>query len=195
MTISDKKAGNEGEIAYQCISWWRRTISKEPVEDGDTRKRPTAYRATLKRCTSIDDVLVTEAFQQLWLSLPSDIRTPRRMVLVAMLAWLLAAVKQDGPQSIAKAMASTRGPESDSPTVSQIRFQQLVHARTPEEFVSRVRRILAQIGGTVNVASFVKEVEGWYWQSQSKETDIDPTRRQTLKWAMEYYESQPRKFN
>ncbi|MEX2322044.1 MAG: type I-E CRISPR-associated protein Cse2/CasB [Saccharospirillum sp.] len=195
MTINEKTVGNESELANQCITWWRRNISKEPVENGDTRKRPTAYRATLKRCTSIDDVLVTEAFQQLWLSLPSDIRTPRRMVLVAMLAWLLAAVKQDGPQTIAKAMASKRSPESDSPKVSQIRFQQLVHARTPEEFVSRVRRVLAQLGGTVNVASFVKEVEGWYWQSQSKRTEIEPTRRQTLKWAMEYYESQPRKFN
>lgn len=195
MTTNEKTAGTESELAYQCIAWWRRNISKEPAANGDSRKRPTAYRATLKRCTSIDDVLVTEAFQQLWLSLPSDIRTPRRMVLVAILAWLLAAVKQDGPQPIAKAMASKRGPESDSPKVSQIRFQQLVHARTPEEFVSRVRRILAQIGGMVNVASFVREVESWYWQNESKQTEINPTSRQTLKWAMEYYESQPRKFN
>jgi len=195
MTISEKTTSSESELPYQCIAWWRRNISKEPATNGDTRKRPTAYRATLKRCTSIDDVLVTEAFQQLWLSLPSDIRSPRRMVLVAMLAWLLAAVKQDGPQPLAKAMASKRGPESDSPKVSQIRFQQLVHSRTPEEFVSRVRRILSQIGGTVNVSSFVKEVDRWYWQNQSKETEINPTRRQTLKWAMEYYESQPRKFN
>lgn len=195
MTINEQAMENGGAVVRECVNWWRMYIGKEGSGSDEFRKRPTAYRATLKRCTCIDDVLVTEAFQQLWLSLPKDVRTPRRMVLVASLAWLLASVKQNGPHSLAKSMAERRTQASDSPKVSPIRFQQLVHARTPEEFVRRVRRILAQLGGEVHVKSFVKEVENWYWQNQSELTEVNPVHRQTLKWAMEYYESQPRKYN
>lgn len=179
------------DYAGVYVTWWHRLTNSEHCRVKKWPPLPTAHKAVLRRCTSLDEVLLSEPFQNLWLSLPDEKRTQRRMPLVALLAWALAHVRKDSEKGLAQAMAEPKNPESKAPRVTQLRFQQLINARNLEDFNRRLRRILQQIDGAVSVRSFVREIENWYWQSQSDMPEPLPERRQVLKWAMSYYQTIP----
>lgn len=179
------------DLASIYVAWWHRLVGGEGVDT--YQALPRAYAAVLKRCTSLDEVMMTEPFQDLWFALPESARTPNRMVLTAILAAILAHIKKNSDKNLARSMAERASPEGSTPKVSQLRFQQLIKARDYEEFVRRFRRIVMQLGGEVSVASTVRDIENWYWQNRPEHGSVDPKRRQTLKWAMDYYQALPRK--
>lgn len=179
------------EYVGAYVTWWHRLTNSEHCRAKKWQSLPTAHKAVLRRCTSLDEVLLSEPFQSLWLSLPEEKRTQRRMPLVALMAWALAQVKKDSEKGLAKAMAEPKSTDSRSPRVTQFRFQQLITARNLDDFNRRLRRILQQIDGAVSVRSFVREIEQWYWQSQSDLPEPSPERRQVLNWAMTYYQALP----
>lgn len=192
MTAQTEASTEQQEYLGIYGVWWHRLTYSSRCKTEKWMALPTAHKAILRKCKSIDEVLMTEPFQHLWLTLPEAKRTPKRMPLVAMLAWLLANVKTDGEKTLPKAMAERTTADSESPKVSQLRFQQLINAKSPEDFNRRMRRILTQINGTVSVPRFASDVENWYWQTQLS-TPPAPEKRQTLRWAMDYYQALPGK--
>lgn len=184
--------GEHDDYTGAYVAWWHRLVNSDHCKTQKWNHLPTAHKAILKRCKSIDDVLLSEPFQHLWLSLPEGKRTPKRMPLVALLAWSLAQVKKDRDTGLAKAMAESKGTDSQAPKVTQVRFQQLINAKGIEDFNRRLRRILQQIDGAVSVRKLVREIENWYWQTQLDLPELRPEKRQVMQWAMAYYQTLPR---
>lgn len=179
------------DLTRLCLSWWHRLVATDGRDSHSAF--PRAYAAILKRCNSLDEILMTAPFQELWLSLPESKRTPNRMMLSALLVSALANVKTNSEKELAKAMAEPAQADGSMPRVSQLRFQQLIKSRTHEEFSRRLRRIVKQLDNTVSVASLVNDVENWFWQSRHPQKPVKPENRQTLIWAMEYYQALPKK--
>jgi len=168
--------------------WWHRLNNSDLCKQRQWQPLPTAHRAILKRCKSLEDVMLSEPFLALWQMVPEDKRSPHQMELVALIAWTLSFVKQDDSEKkLAKSMAQRAVEASDRPKVSTLRFQQLIKSRDLETFARQLRRVLTLIGGTVSVRDLAWEIERWYWQNRSFTPDTNPAKRQVLRWAMDYY--------
>ncbi|MBU2885471.1 type I-E CRISPR-associated protein Cse2/CasB [Gilvimarinus agarilyticus] len=172
--------------------WWHRLVNSDVCQRNKLQALPTAHKAILKRCNNLDEVMLSEPFQVLWQFMPEEKRSPPYMEVAALIAWVLASVRKDSDAGLAKAMACKAGEGSDRPRVSTLRFQQLIKSRDTAEFARRLRRILHQIDDTVSVQSLAQEVERWYWQSRSAMPEVNPAKRQVLRWAMDYYAAAPK---
>lgn len=171
--------------------WWHRLNNSERCRQEQWQPLPTSHRAMLRRCSNLEQVMLTEAFQQLWLSLPENHRHAGNIELAALIAWTFSAVDKNHSASLAKAMAQRADEGAERPRVSQLRFQQLLAARDVEDFARRLRRVIKQLKGEVDLLSLSREIQNWYWQNISGRQAQRPSDRQVLKWAMDYYESLP----
>lgn len=189
----------------KVLRWWQSlmlsqseiTTLNESLKDQGERPisvAPTIYKAQLKRCNSIDDAMMTEGFRALWLGLSAsrlDESNPApALERFAAIALILAHVKENSPHSLAKA-AGTIG-DHDKPIVSEIRFAQLQQAKTPDEFITRLRRIVKQLKGKVSVVSdeqtrgISEDIFRWFNEHYAfipRQAD----KRIALQWAMDYY--------
>lgn len=195
MTAEPNKQDQEAPELRLYSVWWHRLTGSELCKEKRWQALPAAHRAILRRCSTLDEVLLTEAFQELWLSFSAEKRTPAKMEVVALVAWVLASVQKSGEKQLAVLMASSPQ-DSDNPKVSPLRFQQLIKSRTAEEFGRRLRRVLAMVAkdsSGVSVSRLAAEIERWYWQHLGGRYPTSPADKQTLKWAMSYYQTIPQK--
>ncbi len=177
-------------IEGRLLRWWESMfLSLSALQEKDIIPAPTLYKAELKRCQDIDAVVLTEGFRALWFSLPEDMTAKHKqenMVLWAMIAMTLVYVKTDTTANLATA-AGTKT-DNDKPIVSPHRFAQLQSARTPEELVTRLRRILQQLKGQVSVLSLARDIEQWlkeHHQPKSRRAN----KRLIVQWAMDYHKA------
>lgn len=186
-TEADKTAEAEEKLDRHT-RWWHRLNNSELCQQKQWQPLPTAHRAILRRCSTLNEVMLSEPFLALWQTAPeSDTSSPARMEREALIAWVLSFVKEDGKSSLAKAMGQKAGEGSDRPKVSTLRFQQLIKSRDVETFARRLRRVLPLTGSDVSVQSLAREVNNWYWQHRNSAPETNPARRQVLRWAMDYY--------
>jgi CRISPR system Cascade subunit CasB len=132
-------------------------------------------RAELRRCTTLAEVAFTPAFHRLRLA-AGKFGAPHDDGL-ALVAGLSARVKNnitDG--TVAEQMAT--GKTDGSARVSGLRFRRLLKAKEPDELFIAMGRVVAMLGGSVNLQSLAKSV--YFWN--------DRTRKQ---WAFEYYSKSP----
>lgn len=191
MNTETDQERNSDEKLGRYARWWHRLVNSDLCQKEHWQSLPTAHKAVLKRCKSLDEVMLSEPFQALWQLMPEEKRSAPYMEVAALVVWVLSTVRKDSELSLAKAMARKAGEGSDRPRVSTLRFQQLIKSRDTAEFARRLRRILHQIDDTVSVQTLAREIEQWYWQSRSAVPEINPTKRQVLQWAMDYYASAP----
>ena len=133
------------------------------------------YRAELRRCGTLAEVVFTPSYHRL-----------RQKVCqygavyddgLALLAGLAAKVKTNThDQTIARQMAS--GKADGSARVSGLRFRRLLKIKEQEELFTAMARIIALLGGAVNLQSLAQSA--YFWN--------DRTRKQ---WAFEYYSQSP----
>nr|WP_230390903.1 type I-E CRISPR-associated protein Cse2/CasB [Reinekea sp. G2M2-21] len=149
---------------------------------------PTSQKAQLKRCANVEGAMLTTGFQVLWQSLPDTVTetyTTKGIESWATIAAVLVCVKKDISTSLAKAAGQKRE-GSDKSTVSELRFAQLQNAKTPNELLIRLRRIIQQLEGSVNVALLASDIQQWYeefYQLRPRKAD----KRICTQWAMDYY--------
>ncbi|MCX8648784.1 type I-E CRISPR-associated protein Cse2/CasB [Gilliamella sp. B2776] len=84
----------------------------------------------------------------------------------------------------------TRGGQHN--TLSPLRFEQLQASSTPEEFCRRLIRAVKSRGDNgINLFSLADGiflwVQEWHDRLQNLSPDINPFRRLSVRWAMEYY--------
>lgn len=187
MTTEDEKDTETVEHTGPYARWWHRLARTDLCRAEQWQPLPTAHKAILKRCKSLNEVMLSEPFQALWQMVPNEKRSPPKMEVAALVAWVLSSVKENANKGLAQAMAQKASDGSDRPKVSTLRFQQLIKSRDTAEFARRLRRTLHQIDNTVSVTSLAREIENWYWQNRSSTPETDPTKRQVLQWAMGYY--------
>jgi len=141
----------------------------------DLEKKYRGERAVLRRCGTLAEVVFSPAYHRLRRTLMNVGRfDDDRLSLVVGLA---ARFKDtaDGA-GIAGQMAS--GKSDGSARVSGLRFRRLLKVKDREELFIAMIRIIALLGGAVNLQSLAQSV--YFWN--------DITRKE---WAFDYYSKAP----
>ncbi|NDL00380.1 type I-E CRISPR-associated protein Cse2/CasB [Photorhabdus bodei] len=170
------------------LHWWQSMfMSPKQLKEKGIIPAPSTYRAQLKRCESVEMAMLTEGFRALWLSLPDEISlsdNPAQLEYWATMAVALVYVKNNSDIKLAVAAGKKGG--GNKPVVSELRFSQLQNAKTPNELLRRLRRVLQQIKGNISVLALARDIEEWfaeYGQLQPCKAD----RRIKVRWVMDYY--------
>lgn len=178
-----------------AMNWWRSiSLPIDQLKAKGLYPAPSAHKATIKRCDSLDGIMLTEGFRSLWLSLPENvINSDKKSVIEcwALIAGVLATVKDGKSENIAKSSGAKKE-GSDKSIVSELRFSQLQSAKTAEDFYRRLRRILQQLDGKVSPESLIRDIDTWFREQE----DFYPRKadnRLAVHWAMDYYRAAAQK--
>lgn len=149
---------------------------------------PSAYRAQLKRCATVDSIMLTEGFRALWLSLPDvflEKASAQDLESMATVAGVLVYVTENSAWRLASAAGRAK---DDKSTVSELRFYQLLNARDTSEFLRRLRRIVQQLKGAMSVTELAQDILRWFDEkTESRPRSAD--QRLAVKWAMDYFQA------
>jgi len=170
------------------LRWWQSMmLSPAELKALHIQPAPTSHKAQLRRCESAESAMLTEGFRALWLSLDDEITSSKKQSVIecwATIAAVLVHVKKESPKKLAEA-AGSKG-DSDKSVVSELRFAQLQSAKTPLEFLRRIRRIVQQVKGEVAVDKLAQDIQQWF----SEHDQFYPRKadkRISVQWAMDYY--------
>lgn len=158
-----EKAAVEGHLyalnrqeAFELRRWWQRLTLNEQELKRYTPQRPypRGVRAALRRCATVESVMLTEAFRHLWQALESRAwaQTPDRLRAERLEVWaVIAAVVSELRAEtfdvrFGKCLGDNRPNTTDTPRMSDLRFQQLLDCHTCEELIRRFRRALKLAG-------------------------------------------------
>ncbi|MCG5494362.1 type I-E CRISPR-associated protein Cse2/CasB [Ectothiorhodospira variabilis] len=174
--------------------WWQRlTLSAEALKaHTDAPPWPKGMRAALRRCDTIEAAMLTEAFRHLWRWLPAQDEQPehlrdQRLQVWTCIALVVAELREEQPRMPLGAGLGRQKRETGKPYMSELRFQQLMTAGTPEELVQRLRRALALIDKRgVSVAHLADNIALW-WREYQGGASPQPTRRLGFVWANDYF--------
>jgi len=143
-------------------------------------------RARLRRAETPNDVLLSEPFFNFLRQMPDSWALQKNIPIAAMIAAILAHVKDnDGKKSFAAQLASTK-PGTDRSRMSELRFQQLQKSRTPDEFFRRLIRAVKLADGQVNILSLADSIRRWMNEYRYG-TSLKPFDRLAVRWANDYY--------
>lgn len=154
------------KVEETLLAWWKGL------------ERDRGERAALRRCKNLTEVAFVPCFHRLLRELSSHGKVnSERLALVAGLA---ARVKGHDPGAeIAVQMAKSK-PGGTTAAVSGLRFRRVLKIENSDELFLALGRIVALLGGTVNLVSLAKSAYDWnQW-----------TRKQ---WAFDYYSNAPAK--
>tara|TARA_R110002167_G_scaffold29556_3_gene98647 strand:- start:1074 stop:1628 length:555 start_codon:yes stop_codon:yes gene_type:complete len=178
----------DNKMEVVILRWWQSMfLSAEQLKGKGIIPAPTAHKAQLKRAESLDSVMLTEGFRSLWLSLPDELvasATSEKMESIAAVAAALIQVKNNTTAKLAS-VAGQRV-DGDKSKVSELRFSQLQNAKTPDDFIRRLRRILQQVKGEVAVVALAKDIEMWFLEYYGTRPN-QASKRISVQWAMDYY--------
>ncbi|MDC9597484.1 type I-E CRISPR-associated protein Cse2/CasB [Xenorhabdus anantnagensis] len=148
------------------------SITEESITEKSITEKSITEKSTTEKSTA--ETEITEETRQ------------KNIILWAMIAVTLVYVKTNTTTNLATA-AGTKT-ENDKPIVSTHRFTQLQAARTPEEFIIRLRRILQQLKGQVSVLSLARDIEQWM-KEHHQPRPRRANKRLSVQWAMDYYKA------
>lgn len=184
----------DSDIKRVIRQWWQsmnlsvnELNSLNELNKGYTKTAGSAQRAVLRRCTSIDAACMTEGFRSLWSALgKADDQSGRiPLEVCAAIAAVLSQIKADEP-GLSFAAAAGRQNEKGRIPVSEMRFARLQDARTLDELVTRLRRLLPLIKYNADVSLLAEHIVDWSRQKQSNRS-VAPSQRIAMRWAMDYY--------
>ncbi|HID44833.1 MAG TPA: type I-E CRISPR-associated protein Cse2/CasB [Chromatiaceae bacterium] len=137
-------------------------------------------RARLRRCTSLDEILLQPGFYRLCQPLP---RLETYMLEgLAMVAGLLALVKTP----VNSPLPELLGKGGEKPVFSELRFQRLLASDNPGDFFQSMRRAIVQGGEKGNPVLLADEILHWYQQYQHPDW-YQGQRQWQYRFAKPYY--------
>lgn len=168
-------------------SWWQSLVlSEAELKEKHLLSAPSGHKAKLKRAESVDAVLMQDAFRSLWLSLPEqEHHSANNMECWAVIAASLVHVSPGYQDGIA-VVAGKKSENSDKSLVSEMRFSQLQAAKTPDELLRTLRRLLKLMKGKVEPLALAKDIEQWFYEYHYSGL-VRANNRISVKWAMDYY--------
>lgn len=192
--VSERLFAISNEEANALRRWWKRlTLSPGALKAyTDAPPWPKGLRATLRRCDASESAMLTEAFRHLWHLLPdsgerSQWKREQRLQVWASIALVVAELRQEHPGVPLGSALGQQKRETRKPCMSELRFQQLMTCRTPEELTQRLRRALALIDNRgVSVVHLADNIALWWRESQGG-ISPQPTRRLGFIWANDYF--------
>lgn len=160
-------------VANAVRDWWQSLQPQRP----DGERNPMADRgalARLRRAASLAEAMAEEATLDLWRRLPGDLRERRRLPRVALIAHVLAHVREDDGRPAIAAVGRARADDEDSAALKPIRFRRLLAAREDEELMREMRRLVALAERRINVGDLGASLLFW----------SDAVR---ARWAFDYF--------
>lgn len=127
-----------------------------------------ASRAILRRCATLDDVVLSAAYQRFYRTMlayncwPEDARDWQRDKLAA-IAGLLAHVNTDDTQRLSVKMSELAG---DKPLLSELRFRDLLKIETTDDLFVSLRRALPLVGHQASIHQLARDV--YWWGDETK---------------------------
>lgn len=164
--------GNVKTSGAIALTWW--TLLQPDRDAG--RKGDTGTLARLRRASLID-AMSEEAVVRLHRRLGL---TRQQFPRAALVACVLAHVRDHEPRL---KVARAAGPPSnqENGVLSALRFRRLLTIRGEEDCAIAFRRLVALLGGKVNVRDLAESLLDW-------SDDIKGDRRRT-RWAFDYYDA------
>lgn len=178
--------------------WWQSmALPPDQLREKGVAPPPSGCSSALRRCESAEAAMLTEGFRRLWLQLSDDItqaESDKHIQCWATIAAVLVHIKRDGKLNLAQA-AGKRG-KGDKSIVNEMRFAQLQTARSPEEFLRRLRRIVQQVQQAlqaypecgIKVVSVAQDIHQWFnehYQFHPRKGE----KRIAVRWAMDYFQA------
>ncbi len=159
--MTSEQTSRGGQIAYE---WWRALHPSDGRQSGSSR----AAMARLRRAATPVDVMLEPEAMRLMTRLPHS-RKDRVAILAGVLAW----VREADDTRVARAIGRSALEDDQSALVSESRFRRLLQSQ-PDELLSSMRRLVHQMKGRANVADLADAI--LYWGDSVKE-----------KWIFDYY--------
>ena len=139
-----------GKIA---LSWWKKLVAS----DGAKR----AARAKLRRCSTPNEALAIHETLDLYHQLKAAHGWVKdKSERVAIIAVVLAQVKDNSPEPFAKALGRKTFGDKDSAVLSEARFRRLLQA-DDDELMEQFRRAIRLLKNEANVESIALTILNW----------------------------------
>lgn len=142
--------GVESAIGKGLKAWW------------STLEKDRASRAMLRRCATLDDIVLSPAYQRFYRYMlacgwPGDAREWQKDKLAAIAA-LAANVEFDTDTNLPYQMSELDG---DRLLVSELRFRALLKLDTTEEVFVSLRRALPMIARKTSIIQLANDIYWW----------------------------------
>ncbi|MFZ5503081.1 MAG: type I-E CRISPR-associated protein Cse2/CasB [Pseudomonadota bacterium] len=154
----------EEKISWSAESHLGKTLHKWWLGLDEDR----ASRAVLRRCATIDEVTLSDAYQRFYRYMlacnawPADAANWQNDKLAA-IAGLLSLVKAEDTQRLPIKMSESSG---ERPLVSELRFRGLLKIETADDLFVSLRRTLPLIDSKANIYQLANDV--YYWGDKTK---------------------------
>lgn len=195
LTEAEKKAlvALRRDEAAALRRWWQRlTLTPHELEKlTKQRSLPRGVRAVLRRCDSAEAAMLTQGFRELWAMLPestkqTDYRDEQLQVWSCIALVAAELRKEESGVSLAKRLGQQKE-QTGKPLMSELRFQQLLSCRTPEEFIQRLRRALALADKKGVSVVLLASVIALWWREHRGRLSAKPIQRLGFVLANDYF--------
>jgi CRISPR system Cascade subunit CasB len=179
------RSGFHSEIIRE---WWQALTEKRSAETtAENAPRRFVFdrgpRARLRRSTGLNDVAQEPA---VW-TLVERLKLPdSEDSAVLLVAAVLAHVKEDAKDGRSLAYLLGVGPagKGEASKLSELRFQRLMRAELPDDFVQQLRRALAIGGHRADVAVLANDLLAW---SRERRFLDRTSSGMKFRWARDFY--------
>ena len=166
--------------AMAAKRWWDQLRPREV--NGRSVPGDRAALARLRRAATVMEAAAEPVTGDLYRKLKFS-HPARDLPRAALIAAVLAHVKEDTHVLVARAIGTLRGGEGTTALITPLRFKRLVSARDPDDLLIAFRRVVAILGGTANVTDLARQLLSWTEEHQG---DLARTR-----FAFEYHGAGP----
>lgn len=176
-------------VQKEVDHWWKQLHGLKVEGASPSRVNQRGARAELRRSDTLDAVLLTEGFRNLWQGLgKTGRRRDRDLLAWACVAAALAEVRGQ-PSAKNTTFAQCLGAQKEKtgkPLMSELRFAQLQKSHSGDDFLRRLRRALALINKTAPVLSLADNILHWFGEQQDN-LGVKPMDRLAVRWASDYF--------
>jgi CRISPR system Cascade subunit CasB len=146
------------EEAAAAWSWWDQLQPRE--RGGRLVPGDRAALARLRRSATVIEAATEPATAALYQRLEFA-HAGRDLPRAAMLAAVLAHIREETKDPLARAIGTPRAGDSSTALISPLRMRRLMAAREPDELLTLFRRVVAILGHTANVKDLARQLLAW----------------------------------
>lgn len=166
--------------------------------------------AKLKRCQHIDEVAMQPTFIALWQQVNNKLNASANKTVITdatfnawlAVAWVLAQVRHaderyyvsgndKAKHRLINNMAHVAGSQdNERPLITPLRFEKLISARNPNDFVQLLSRMVAQLqqqGKPLNIVLLANDIMHRFADFQGSNYR-SPKDKLTVQWSLSYYQ-------
>ena len=171
------------ENAPRFYHFWRREDQQALTDWWQWLEDNRGERARLRRCDTPGEILPQSAFHRLCRKLPWW--EQHDVMGLAVIAGLLSHVAERNALPLPAQMGQCRE-GGDKPTLSELRFQQLISSKDYDELFERMRRAVDLLGRSANILSLADGALHWSKDRRDRYSE-QPSHRFHYRWSKAYF--------